>query len=232
MTSVKLAPKILGLWTRRIRQTSHWSQEALAEASGLHTRTIQRIEAGYPISITTRRALARGLGYENQDVFDDPAFIKQLTETLENTQSLTQQEMLEQQLPDQMRIKVECVVNGEALGHFIGNSKVTAFHTDTEMSQKAKRATASLFDYISDMMDLYNKISFSERLVIHSELDKALKELGSLGVRAYSAMRTTKILSEDWENKTPMPLTIGYLTVVPAKKDIQEMTVPRRISWG
>ena len=55
-------PKFLAFWTRCIREASHWSQEALAASSGLDVRTIQRIEAGRPASITTRRALARGLG--------------------------------------------------------------------------------------------------------------------------------------------------------------------------
>lgn len=110
-TITKLDPRILGLWTRYIRDSLHWSQEALAEASGLTARTIQRVEAGQPVNITTRRALARALGYENQDVFDDPAFIKQLEEILE-TQSLAQKELFEQQLPDQIRVCVQQHIGG------------------------------------------------------------------------------------------------------------------------
>jgi transcriptional regulator with XRE-family HTH domain len=49
-------PKFIGFWTKAIRETSHWSQEALAASSGLDVRTIQRIEAGNSTSITTRRA--------------------------------------------------------------------------------------------------------------------------------------------------------------------------------
>ena len=69
-------PKFLAFWTKCIRETSHWPQEVLAAAAGLDVRTIQRIEAGYPVSVTTRRALARGLGYDNPNVFDDAEFIK------------------------------------------------------------------------------------------------------------------------------------------------------------
>lgn len=229
-TTPKLEPQILGLWTRYIRDSLHWSQEALAEASGLHTRTIQRIEAGQTVNITTRRALARGLGYEDRDVFDDPAFSKQLTEILGTTQSLAQKEMFEQQFPDHMRVKVERVINGDALGRLVGSANATAFHADDDISQEAKRVAALLFDYIRDMIDLYNQMSFSERLVINNELEGLLKELKGLGAAAYSALRTTKIIENNGKNKTPMPLTIGYLTVVPVEKDTKEIIVPRRIS--
>jgi predicted transcriptional regulator len=43
-----LSPAILGFWTRCLRTTLNWSQEALAAAAGVDTRTIQRIESGKP----------------------------------------------------------------------------------------------------------------------------------------------------------------------------------------
>lgn len=59
--TLSLPPNILGFWTRCIRTTMHWSQEALAASANLTPRTIQRIEAGEPSSIATRRSLARVL---------------------------------------------------------------------------------------------------------------------------------------------------------------------------
>ena len=46
-----------------------WSQETLAELSGLTVRTIQRVEAGQTSSLDTRRALARGFEIPDTDVF-------------------------------------------------------------------------------------------------------------------------------------------------------------------
>jgi len=43
---------------RELRTTRHWSQEQLAELSGLNLRTIQRLEAGAKISMESLRALA------------------------------------------------------------------------------------------------------------------------------------------------------------------------------
>ncbi len=228
-----LAPKILGFWIRYMRDSLHWSQEALAELSGLNVRTIQRIEAGEPINITTRRALARGLGYEDRDVFDDPVFIKQLTSivgTASSSAQLAQKEMLEGLFPDNMRMKAERVINGDVLERMIGRANATAFHADEDIPQRAKQRVASLFDYMGDMAKLYNQISFSERLVIHNELEIILKELKSLGVAVYSAFRTAKTAGENGQSQAPLSITVGYLTVVPTEKAIKEMVVPRRIS--
>jgi hypothetical protein len=59
---------------------------ALAASSGLDVRTIQRIKAGQGASVTTRRCLARGLGYEKPDTFDAPEFVMHVHKLLENAQ--------------------------------------------------------------------------------------------------------------------------------------------------
>jgi transcriptional regulator with XRE-family HTH domain len=44
--------------TQKLRLQRGWSQQQLAEASGLSVRTIQRIETGQPASIETLKSLA------------------------------------------------------------------------------------------------------------------------------------------------------------------------------
>lgn len=43
---------------QKLRLKQGWSQQQLAEASGLSTRTIQRIEAGHPASVETLKSIA------------------------------------------------------------------------------------------------------------------------------------------------------------------------------
>lgn len=64
---------------RKLRLQKGWSQEQLAELSGLSVRTIQRIERGYPSSLETRSALAAvfeidllQLTLEDPDMSDNP----------------------------------------------------------------------------------------------------------------------------------------------------------------
>lgn len=67
-----LTPAELAVLTRMFREVRHWSQEQLAELSGLNVRTIQRIEQAMPASLDTRRAIARAFEFEDIDVFSKP----------------------------------------------------------------------------------------------------------------------------------------------------------------
>jgi transcriptional regulator with XRE-family HTH domain len=92
-----LDPKVIGFWTRCLRVSSKWSQDALAVASNLDIRTIQRIEAGQSVNVTTRRALARGLGYQDNAIFDTPEFIENVQKIITGAQ--TEQLKAAKQIP-------------------------------------------------------------------------------------------------------------------------------------
>jgi transcriptional regulator with XRE-family HTH domain len=222
-------PKFLAFWTKCIRESSHWSQEALAAASGLTVRTIQRIEAGNPASVTTRRALARGLGYDNPDVFEDPEFIKGVQALFEGLRKV-QDDEVQKQFPDHIRVSVARATNGEALARIAYEASAYLFHADEAIANKAKEIAASIFDFLRDLGDLGDDGSFTERLSYQRSLDDLLKQLESQGTACYSAFRTTKMVGAHWTDKTPIPLVIGYLTVVPTETVLTEMMVPRRLS--
>lgn len=57
-----------------------------------------------------------------------------------------------------------------------------------------------------------------------------LQKLEQLGASAYSATRATRMTGEFWNDKTSMLVTIGYLAIIPADRDITEILVPRRLS--
>jgi transcriptional regulator with XRE-family HTH domain len=227
-TTTLLEPKMLGFWVRCIREAQHMSQDALAVSSGVDIRTIQRMEAGKVVSITTRRCLARGLGYENPDAFDDPQFALEVHELLEGIQAI-KQTAFEKQYPDRIRVKAERVLNGGALGRFADVSNAVSLNADEDLSIEAKRAAAAMFDYIRDLLDIGNDATFSDKLSFCQELETMLRKLEGLGGAVYSAIRSTKVTNDNWTNKTPIPLTIGYLTAVPTERILEEMLVPRRL---
>lgn len=228
-TPTVLDPKTLGFWAKCIREASHWSQEAVAASAGLDVRTVQRIEAGKSVSITTRRALARGLGYENQDVFQDPTFIATVHGLLQDLQAGNRKQF-EAQFPEHMRLPVTRVANGDALGRLADISGATLLNADEWLSPEAKEIAASLFDYLRDIVDISADASFSDKLAYNREMDAMLKSLEGLGASAYSAVRSTKMVGAFWTDKTPIPITIGYVTVVPSDRSITEIMVPRRLS--
>lgn len=67
-----LSPMEIGVFVRARREANGWSQETLAELTGLNVRTIQRVEDGQPSSVDTRRALARGFDFPDIDFFIKP----------------------------------------------------------------------------------------------------------------------------------------------------------------
>lgn len=60
-----LPPAELAVCIRMFREMRQWSQEQLAEISGLNVRTIQRVEQGLSASLHTRRALASAFEFED-----------------------------------------------------------------------------------------------------------------------------------------------------------------------
>jgi transcriptional regulator with XRE-family HTH domain len=150
--SVKtLEPNLLGVWARCIRETSNWSQEALAASSGLDVRTIQRIESGKVApSLTARCSLAKGLGYENPDIFDDPQFIKSIRGLLDSVRK-AQRDNFEKQFPDHLPVRTAPVATGENLLQIAECSVAYSFHADDELSPEAKQIAATMFDYLQDL---------------------------------------------------------------------------------
>ncbi len=222
-------PKFLAFWTKCFRETSKWSQEALAESAGLSVRAIQRIEAGQSVSVTTRRALARGLGYTNPDVFEDPEFIKGVHALFDYLRK-TQDEELQKQFPEHMWLNVARVTTGEGLARVAYEADACLFSADEVIARGAKELAATIFDFLRDLGDLGDHGTFADRLGYQNSLGELLAQLEAFGAACCCGFRMTKMVGANWVDKTPHPLTIGYLTVVPVEKVLTEMLVLRRLS--
>lgn len=227
--TLKLPPAMLGIWVKCIRKSMEWSQEAVAEASGLTVRTVQRVEAGHPSSVSTRRSLARGLEYDNPDIFDTPDFIINVQKFLSEIGG-SNEEAMKKQFPDHIKLPAERIKGGEALGRIADISNGLVLHTDEEISQDAKETAAALFDYLRDLGDISDALSFTDKLSYSKEIGEIFKDLEANGATAYSGIRKSQFVGSNWPNKTPIAMTVVYVTVVPIGKSLTEMMVPRRLS--
>lgn len=224
-----LPTAMLGFWVKCVRKSMNWSQEAVAEASGVTVRTVQRIEAGEPSSVSTRRSLARGLGYDNHGIFDTPDFAMSVHKILSEIGGANQ-EAMEKQFPDRITLPAERIKGGDALGRIADISNGLVLHMDDEISQGAKETAAALFDYLRDLSDIRDDLSFTDKLSYSQEMGTMFGDLEANGATAYSAVRKAQFVGNNWPDKTPMAMTIVYVTVVPIGKSMTEMTVPRRLS--
>jgi transcriptional regulator with XRE-family HTH domain len=66
----------LAVVVRFFRESRQWSQEQLADLSGLSVRTIQRVERGDASGFDTRRAIARAFEFEDIDALNKPFSIR------------------------------------------------------------------------------------------------------------------------------------------------------------
>jgi transcriptional regulator with XRE-family HTH domain len=227
--TLTLSPKLLAFWVRTLRTTHEWSQDALAAASGLNIRTVQRVENGEASNAVTRKCLARGLGYDDHDIFDDPAFaetVRKIIGAVQEDNEKAARETFKTQFPHQVLVKVKPVSGGPELARFIDEANATLLHCADGVPPPAQKIVAGMFD----LADVWSDISFSERLSYADELGYQQKEIEGFDLRLYSALRNTTVVGASWSDKSPHPVTIGYLTVVPKDQQIDQIIVPQKLS--
>ncbi|WP_024342645.1 helix-turn-helix domain-containing protein [Bradyrhizobium japonicum] len=226
MNTTLLDPKTLGFWARCVREAQHLSQEALAANASVNIRTVQRFEAGQPINVPSRRVIAKALGYTNPDIFDVPKFIETVLKFFDSLKA--QQQNLDDQHPDHVRIDAQALVTGDAAAHFAEVVNAVSFTIDPALTDETKQLAASFCDYIQDLMDV-DGLPVSSRLGFAKDLDGILQELYGLGASVYSATRDRKFRAADWGDKPSWEMTVGYLAIVPADRELAQLYIPRRM---
>jgi transcriptional regulator with XRE-family HTH domain len=221
-----LDPKLLGVWARCVREAQHLSQDALAANAGVTIRTVQRFEAGQTVNVTSRRALAKALGYDKPDAFDDPEFAGSVLRFFDELKAM-QQKNLDDQHPDHVRIKAQALASGAEAMRFADAVNAMSFDIFDGLADPAKEVAASFCDYVQELMDL-DDFPTSGRLGIAKDLDGLLQDLREKGARVYSATRDRKFRGADWGDKPSLEMTIGCLAIVPADREISELYVPRK----
>lgn len=220
-----LPPKMLGFWTRTLRMASNLSQDALAEVSGLTVRTIQRVESGKRASLTTRRCIARGLGYDNPDIFDDPAFVGTVKGLLESIIA-DQIKAEEARYPDHITLPVTAAENGASLGSLIDGADAWVFHCNEKGSRDGQAEVAILFDHLQDYGDIWSELPPSGRLEAQRVFTRLLAAIERHELRAFHGSRATRLMGT--EGQAPLPFTIAYVTVVPVEQQLSRIFVPKR----
>ncbi|MBC9883710.1 helix-turn-helix transcriptional regulator [Bradyrhizobium sp. INPA01-394B] len=223
-------PKTLGFWARCVRDAQHLSQEALAANASVDIRTVQRFEAGKTVNITSRRALAKALGYDNPDVFDDPKFAEEVLKFFDGLKAI-QQKSLDDQHPDSVRVKAQGLTSGTEAMRFADVVNAMSFVIDDGLSDAAKEVAAGFCDYVQELMDL-DDFPMSGRLGIAKDLDDLLQDLREKGAHAYFATRDRKLRGPDWGDKPSWDVTIGFLVVVPTDRQLTELYIPRKSKFA
>jgi hypothetical protein len=130
-----------------------------------------------------------------------------------------------------VRIGTKPVASGQEAAQFADMVNAVSFSIDKGLNDDTNALAASFCDYVHDLMDV-DDFPMSSRLGFAKELDGMLNELREQGASVYSATRDRKFRSADWGDKPAWEMTVGYLVVVPADRQLTQLYIPRRTRLG
>ncbi len=225
--------KKLGRWVTGVREALEWSQEAVASAASVDVRTIQRLEAGNRVSSTSLRCIARGLGYEDQDVFRSERFWEQhrqieniVAKAVEEEKAEQFRKVEEEIGPDYELIDVIVTESGRDIGRVVEGAHFRLFDTQPEVSDKAQEIAAMLFDCLADYGDADELYSHATKLQVYDQFEEMLGDLASEGCVPLIATRTKRIRN-DHINAGESNWKLAIVHVVPTDRIVPKLAIPK-----
>jgi transcriptional regulator with XRE-family HTH domain len=202
------------------RQALGWTQETLAEISGLTVRTVQRVEKGEASSVDTRRAIARAFQMEDIDALNKPHAFKSPEQIKKEAEELRTKHMT---------LSVSVAQTGKQLAELAESANARCFQQPDNVSAPVAQLVAEMFDYMGDYGEVDELYSHTQKLDVHATLDEQLSRLREAGYSMCYSLRKTSIVSKDWGDKTPMPVGIAYAFVVKKGEEPKLAVVPKAL---
>ena len=217
-----MTPDQVGMLVKLYRDAMGWSQETLAELSGVTVRTVQRIEAGQPSSLDSRRAIARGFEIPDLDVFSKPMPFPTAAELEERKAAFDRDHVVLDAVRADGRKVISLLLDSP------GNAAIGPGST-VDLPSPAQDAYAAILDYLRDCMDVADVASRTEMLGYGDFLDELLVPLREAGYCLCAARRDTSVTSKGWVNPTPMAVSITYLVAAPIDAPPSKLAVARKL---
>jgi transcriptional regulator with XRE-family HTH domain len=210
----------VGACIRQFRELRHWSQEQLAEISGLNVRTVQRVEQGDSASFDTRRALARAFDLNDIDALNKP-FSLPTTEELQAAQAQFER--------DHITLAVAPLTTGRQLASLITSCEMDLSEPAFELPREAAAEFAALIDYYREYRDCHDLYSETDKLDIYAELQQHIDALRVLGVSLCHGQRKVAIRMG---SGAPMDATVLYVVAFRLGHEPTEIATPKAARIG
>lgn len=215
-----LTPAEVGACVRQFRELRHWSQEQLAEISGLSVRTVQRVEQGDSASFDTRRALARAFDLNEIDALNKPF-------SLPTDEEL--QAALAQFERDHITLAVTPLTTGRQLASLITSCEMDLSEPAFELQREAAAEFALLVDYYREYRDCHDLYSETDKLDIYDELQQHIDALRLLGVSLSHGQRKVVVRMGAG---APMNATVLYVVGFRLGHEPSQIVTPREARIG
>ena len=205
---------------RMLREMRQWSQDTLSALSKLSIRTIQRVESGEPSNADTRRALALAFELEDIDFFNKP-FVLPDPERIKAE--------VEKFKREHVTLEAKTVTSGQELVRLYDTAGMDSASSAVELEGDAADAFAGLIDYLRDFRECSDLMGEREKLQASREVQSYLDRLGQAGFSVSYALRDTKLIGQNWTDKTPWAVTIAYLAVYPRGSEPRVICAPKQV---
>lgn len=205
------------------RQALGWTQETVAEISGLTVRTVQRVEKGEASSVDTRRALARAFRTDDIDAFNKPHAFKSVEEIKKEA---------EEYQKTHMTLPVSVAKTGKQLAELAESARMRCFQQPDNVSEAVAELVAEIYDYMSDYGEVDELYSHIQKLDVHATLDEQLSRLMAAGYSICYSLRKTSIVGKNWVDKTPLPVGIAYSFVTKKGEEPKLVAVAKALDLG
>jgi len=207
---------------RMMRGLMEWSQETLAELSGLTVRSIQRTEAGQQVSTDTKRAIARAFGCDDLDFFMRPITAVSL-EKLEAQKAAFDRDHL---------ILDAGLVDGRGIIRLLLKAKgfrAIGPGNTIELPRSVEDAYAAILDFVRDCMDVMDVAGRAEMLGYGDQIDKLAEPMRAAGYCLIAATREANLSSRIGQGAKPLPTTIIYVVAGPIRGAPKQIVVRQNI---
>ena len=218
-----LTPSELAAFVKLYRHLRQWSQEQLADISGLSVRTVQRVERGDPSDLDTRRAISRAFEFEDIDVLNKPYSIPTEDELAAEKEKFEREHVTLEALP---------LSSGRQLAELVETTSMDMSTPAYEMSREAGEAFAALIDFFREYRDCADLYSEVQKFEVYDDLQRNMNDLKVLGVSLCYATRKLQMKVSDDAAVKPLPVTALYVVAFPLGKEPKSFVTPRAARIG
>jgi len=217
--SLPLTPDELALFIRAFREGRGWSQEQLAEISGLNVRTIQRVEQGHAASLDTRRALARAFEFQDIDALSKPLRIPTREDFEEAKEKFDREHVTLTALP---------LTTGRQLAKLVECCSMDLSEPAFELPREAAIEFAALVDYFREYRDCADLYSETQKFDVYDDLQAHIDALKKRGVSLRYAERKLNVtFGIAQSDAKPVPVNALYVVAFPLGKEPEQFAVPK-----
>lgn len=185
-------------------------------------RTIQRVEAGQPSSIDTRRAIARAFGCDDLDFFTRPVVSTSPEKLTEQKEAFDRDHLvLDAEVVDGRGV-IRRLLDASGF-HAIGPGSTVA------LPPAAEDAYAAVLDFLRDCMDVADEAGRAEMLGCGDTIEELAEPLRTAGFCLLAAVWEVRFTSGGGQGASPMLTTIIYVVAAPSVGAPKHIVVPRKV---